>query len=93
MRFGNTEIPGCLFHLARERMLKEATFTPENIRQHLLTQAPDELCAISPIATNQRIIAERVMRDCVKQLVASGEIAQLKRGVWAKTSFPAAAAV
>lgn len=93
MQFGNTEIPGGLFQLARERMLKEATFTPENIRQHLLTQAPDVLWAISPIVTNQRIIVDRVMRDCIKQLVASGEIAQLKRGVWAKTSFLAAAAV
>ena len=92
MRFGNTEIPGSLFKLARERMLKTATFTPEDIRRHILEQAPTELRNISPIATNQRIIAERVMRGCIKQLVASGEIAQLKRGVWAKASFQAATA-
>lgn len=91
MRFGSTEIPGSVFQLARERILADATVTPEAIRQHLLSQAHETLRAISPIATNQRIIADRVMRDCLKQLVASGEIAQLKHGVWAKTTFLAAA--
>ena len=91
MRFGCTEIPGSLFKIARDRMRSDATFTPEDIRRHLVDRASDVLHGISPITVNHRIIADRVMRDCVKQLVSSGEIAQLKRGVWAKTTFLAAA--
>lgn len=92
MRFGSKEIPGSIFKLARDRMLRDVTFTPEDIRGHLMEQAPVVLNEISSIGVNHRIIANRVMRDCVKQLVASGEIAQLKRGVWAKTTFLKAAA-
>lgn len=92
MHFGRTELPGILFKLARERMVLEATFTPEDIRKYLVVQSHEILQRISPLATNHRIIANRVMRDCIKQLVSSGEIAQLKRGVWAKTTFLAAAA-
>lgn len=92
MRFGKTPVPGSLFQCARERMLRDATFTPEDIRAHLLATQSEALAAISAIPTNQGIIANRVMRACVKQLVASGEVQQLKRGVWARSDFLAAAA-
>lgn len=90
MKFGQTEIPGSLFKLARERMLRDATFTPGDIRAHLAKEAPSELAAISGIGRNWGIIADRVTRACIDQLRAAGEIGQLKRGVWAKTSFLAA---
>lgn len=91
MRFGNREVPGELFNLARDRMLASTTFTPEEVRQHLLKSAITHLIQLSPLPANQWIIANRVMRACVKEMVQSGEIAQLKRGVWAKSSFLAAA--
>lgn len=91
MKFGSTPIPEKLFDLARARMRQDATFTPEDIRAHLQVAAAPELAAISDIKTNQWIVTNRVMRACVAELRAAGEIAQLKKGVWAKSSFLAAA--
>jgi hypothetical protein len=87
MKFCNTEVPQSLFDMARERMRKGVTFTPDDIRTHLLKHAQTELVAINDISSNHQIIAERVMRACVKELRGSGEIKQMKHGLWAKTSF------
>lgn len=92
MRFGSTQIPDEMFRLACDRMLEGPVFTPEDIRNHLLANASETMQKISPIASNHRIIAERVMRKGIKELVAAKQIAQLKRGVWATTRFLAAAA-
>ncbi|KVP17040.1 hypothetical protein [Burkholderia ubonensis] len=82
MKFGQAEIPETLFALARERMRSFGEFTPEDIRQHLLTEARADLAAINSIEHNWRIIAERVLRACIEELRAAGEIEQVKRGVW-----------
>lgn len=87
MKFGPTPIPENLFTLARERMLRDATFTPGDIRAHLAKEAPADLAAVSDIGVNWGIVAERVTRACIRELRAAGEIAPLKRGTWAKTSF------
>lgn len=92
MKFGQTEIPGSLFKLARERMLREATFTPGDIRAHLAREAPADLAAISGIGRNWGVIADRVTRACIDQLRTAGDIKQFKRGVWARSSFLAAGA-
>jgi predicted nicotinamide N-methyase len=87
MKFCNTEVPQKLFDMTRERMRKEVTFTPEDIRLHLIKNAQAELVQISDITHNHQIIAERLMRACIKELRASGEIKQMNRGRWAKSSF------
>lgn len=91
MKFGTTPIPDAVFDLAYERMRRDATFTPEDVRQHLLTHGSAQLQAITSIEVNQWIIANRVMRACVNVMRDAGEIEQLKKGVWAKASFLAAA--
>ena len=58
MKFGKTEVPGSLFKLARDRMLRDATFTPADIRAHLAKEAPDVLAAVSGINVNWGIVAE-----------------------------------
>ena len=87
MKFGQTEIPENLFTLARERMRRDVTFTPGDIRAHLAKEAPADLAASSPLGQNWGIVADRVTRSCIEELRAAGEIGQLKRGTWAKTSF------
>lgn len=82
MRFGTVLIPDAIFDFARARMRQEATFTPDAVRQHILTSAPLILDGISSIKTNQRIVAHRVTRACIDELRASGEVVQLKRGLW-----------
>ena len=88
MKFGQTEIPETLFTLARERMRRDATFTPGDIRAHLAKQAPSILATVSGVGVNWGIVADRVTRSCIRELRTAGEIAQFKRGRWAKTSFP-----
>lgn len=85
MNYGNTEIPGSLFKLARERMLRNATFTPNDIRTHLVTEGRATMLTLSTITRNHEIIADRVMRACIDQLRDAGEVAQAKHGVWART--------
>jgi hypothetical protein len=87
MKFGQTVIPESLFKLARERMLRDPTFTPGDVRGHLAKEAPADLAAISGIGRNWGIVADRVTRACIDELRTAGEIAPLKRGTWAKTSF------
>jgi hypothetical protein len=87
MKFGQTEIPETLFKLARERMRRDATFTPGDVRAHLAKEAPGELAAVSGIGVNWGIVADRVTRACLRELRAAGEIGPLKRGTWAKKSF------
>ncbi|MYM92445.1 hypothetical protein [Duganella vulcania] len=87
MKSGKTPIPEALFALARERMRRDATFTPEDVRVHLAKQAPDTLASVSGKGVNWGIVADRVTRSCIRELRATGEIAPLKRGTWAKTSF------
>ena len=84
MRFSGTLIPAALFDLARNKMLSVATFTPDDVRQHLLSNASAEMFATNSIQSNHRIIAERVMRAVLEDLVAEGKVAQLKRGVWTR---------
>lgn len=91
MKYGQTEIPGSLFKLARERMLRDNTFTPFDLRNHLMTDGRDVMLAISTIHKNHWIIADRVMRACIDELRTAGELTQLKRGVWARTSTLGAA--
>lgn len=91
MRFGSTPIPGELFKLARDRMLREASFTPEDIRTHLLSEGTSHLSAVTTNSTNQWIIAERVMQSARKDLAEAGEVAQLRRGVWMRSDVLKAA--
>lgn len=91
MRFCGKTIPGSLFQLARERLLAEATSTPEAVRQHLMLAGAKDLQALSGIPSNQWIVCNRVMRAAILELVAAGELAALKRGVWATTKFLKAA--
>lgn len=91
MRFIQAEIPDSLFVLVRERMRRDVTFTPEDIRRHVLQHAQATLRAINELESNWEIIANRVMRSCIDELRRAGEIAQLKHGVWAKTTFLKAA--
>lgn len=87
MKFRQTEVPARLLELARARILRDASFTPDDIRAHLAKEAPDELAAVSGIGVNWGIVADRVTRACIAELRAAGEIDQLKRGRWAQTSF------
>ncbi|KVP75198.1 hypothetical protein WJ96_05425 [Burkholderia ubonensis] len=84
MKFGQAEIPERIFDITRGRMRRDSMFTPEDIRQHLLAEAREDLAAINSIERNWSIIANRVMRACVEELRAAGEIEQVKKGVWAK---------
>lgn len=89
MKFSGHEIPGSLFKAARDRMLSAdcgPSFTPEAIRQHLLRQCTSELAAISSSEVNQAIIVNRVFQEARKQLASSGEVVQIRRGVWAQAS-------
>lgn len=86
LKYGQTEIPGSLFKLARERMLRDDTFTPFDLRNHLMTDGRDVMLAISTIHKNHWIITDRVMRACIDELRTAGELTQLKRGIWARTS-------
>lgn len=87
MKFGTTLIPERLFELARLRLLNNATSTPEDVRQHLLKQGAAELAQTNSIPRNHRLIAERVFQAVREDLVAKGKLKQLKRGVWATTTF------
>jgi hypothetical protein len=91
MKFGSQTIPTRLFDLARERLLGNATSTPDQVRSHILQNGKSELQQTNEIEHNQRIIANRVFQAVRLELLASGDIAQLKRGVWATTKFLAAA--
>lgn len=84
MKFGQTEIPEAIFNLARAYMRSVDRFTPEDIRQHLRANAQAELAAVHAIPENQWIVAHRVTRACIDELRASGEIAQVKNGLWAR---------
>lgn len=90
MKFGTTPIPQELFELARQR-LRRATSTPEQVRQYLLEHGQEALRRTNPIEHNHRIIANRVFQAVRRELVDSGELTQLKRGVWATTEFMRAA--
>lgn len=91
MKFMGREVPGALFKLARDYMLSDATVTPEDVRVYLLSHGSDDLNALSDIKENHRVIVNRVFQVARKELIAAGKISQLKRGVWAKTSFLKAA--
>lgn len=91
MKYGQSEIPESLFKLARERMLRDETFTPFDIRTYLSTAGRDEMVALSSIEKNHWLIADRVMRACIDELRDAGKLTQVKRGLWAKTSSLAAA--
>lgn len=87
MKFGKTQVPQSLFELARTRLQKEASCTTDDARSYVLKHGVNDLNAITAIETNQCIVANRVVRAVIDELRAAGEIAQLKRGVWAKTTF------
>lgn len=93
MKYGQTEIPGRLFKLARDRMLRDATFTPFDIRNHLTVEGREDMVALSTIESNYWLIADRVMRACIDELRSAGEIHQVKRGLWGKTAMAPAAPV
>lgn len=86
MRFGSTEIPGSLFKLARDRMLAGGTFTPVDVRTHLLEQGASVLQETSPLAANHWLVANRVFQAARDELKAAGQVTQVKRGLWAKTN-------
>jgi hypothetical protein len=90
MKYGQTEIPGSLFKLARDRMLRDPTFTPCDLRSYLTSAGHDVMVAMSKIEKNHWIIADRVMRACIDELRAAGQLTQLKRGVWARVGVPGA---
>jgi hypothetical protein len=92
MKFGTQTIPEHLFELARERLRQGPTITPAQMRQHLIKNGAAEMTRTNSLPHNHRIIAARVFSAVRKELQAQGEIAQLKRGVWATTKFLDAAA-
>jgi hypothetical protein len=85
MKYGQTEIPGSLFKLARDRMLRDPTFTPCDLRAYITSAGHDVMVAMSTIEKNHWIIADRVMRACIDELRNAGQLTQVKRGVWART--------
>ncbi|PNG50367.1 hypothetical protein WDL1P1_00418 (plasmid) [Variovorax sp. WDL1] len=91
MKFGTTPIPEQLFDLARERLLGNATSTPDEVRQHLLKHGGLWLQRTNPLPANHAIIASRVLDAVRRELVAKGQIKQFKRGLWATTKFMDAA--
>lgn len=91
MKFGNTSIPGSLFKVARDRMLLNASFEPAQIREFLCATQSKTLFEISSLVQNHSIIAHRVTRCAIDELMASGDIARLKRGAYMKASVMAAA--
>jgi len=80
MKFGQTKIDGGLFKCARDKFLAHALNTVDEIRQHILKQCKGELDTITSIDTNQWIIANRVTRAVIDELMASGQITKSKRG-------------
>ena len=87
MKFGSKPVPERLFTLARERLLNNATSTPEDVRRHLLKHGQAELLATNSIEHNHRIIAQRVFDAVRLELVHSGALVQFKRGLWATSKF------
>ncbi len=86
MKFGTQTIPGELFKLARERMLRDTHFEPAKVREHICEHGRAQLFEINSIEKNHQIIAERVMRAALAELVAAGEVEQVKRGLWGRVS-------
>jgi hypothetical protein len=86
MKFGPNIIPDMLFDLARERIRRDETFTPDDIRKHLVAEGEEHMLAINSIESNWRIIADRVTRACIDEMRDAGEIEQVKKGVWAQAS-------
>lgn len=87
MKFSGHTIPEAIFTLTRDRMRAVSSFTPPDMRAYIVERAAVDLAAVTFSDVNKRIIAERVMRAVIKELVAAGELAQLKRGVWMKKSI------
>lgn len=84
MQFCGKTIPGSLFKLARDRMLTAETFTPADIRKHLLANGADALLETNALTNNHPIIANRVFLATRQELADSGQVAPVKRGVWSK---------
>lgn len=91
MKFFGKEIPCSLFNLARDFMLSRTSFTPADVRAHLLRHGANELNQTSGVAANHAIIANRVHQAACRELAQSGEVRQLKRGVWMKAAVLAVA--
>jgi hypothetical protein len=87
MKFGQREIPDMLFDMARERMRRDDTFTPDDVRQHLASDGEEYMLFISDIPSNWPIIADRVTRACINELRDAGEIEQVKKGVWTRVEI------
>jgi hypothetical protein len=84
MKFGSIHIPESLHQIARERMLQSTSFTPDEVRSHLLDKGIEVIAMISDLKTNQWIVANNVVRAEINKLVSEKAIGQLKRGVWMK---------
>jgi hypothetical protein len=84
MKFGQREIPDTLFDMARERMRRDDSFTPDDIRQHLVADGEEYMLFVNDIPSNWRIIADRVTRACIDELRDASEIEQVKKGVWTR---------
>lgn len=87
MKFSGKEIPGSLFKLARDFMLSRQSFTPDDVRAHLLRHGAAALAETHGIPANHPIIANRVHQAACRELAQAGEVVQLKRGVWMKKSI------
>lgn len=92
MKFGTTVIPGRLFALARDRLLLGPSCTTAEVRDHLIAQGRAEMLECSDIERNHRIVAQRVFDAARLELLAAGQIKQLKRGVWAAETAGACSA-
>jgi hypothetical protein len=84
MRFGSTPVPGTLFALARTLMLEQPSFTPSAMRAALMEKGREDMLALSDLPGNYPIIAERVMREVISEMVTAGQLTQIKRGLWAR---------
>lgn len=91
MKFSGSTVPDFLFALARDRMRASSSCTPAQLRQFVLQRGITELNAVSALPQNHGVIADRVARQVIRELVASGEFQQLKRGVWMKCAVLRAA--
>ena len=87
MKFSGRVVPEELFEIARNMMRTMPSFTPEEVRWQLVTRprAATLIREVTTLQANDRVLAHRVTRAVIDELVAAGDIKQLKRGVWMAT--------
>jgi hypothetical protein len=86
MKFLNRDIPQRLFELTRDHINALASFTTDELRQHILTAGKADLAACNDLAQNWRLIAERVLRKVLGEMEDAKQVDHIKRGVWVRVT-------